>query len=445
MRKALIALLLLAAPSFAQTLDNDHSCDVSLEPAATLLLPYFEVALQQGQQTTLFTVLNVSPNPQIARVTIWTDYGYPLFTFNLYIGGYGVAPIDLYDVLVNGVINPGSQNPAAVAPTPGTQPNASNAQIDPRGCASTPIYLQQSVIAVLQQVLTVGKGTLTCGNAQVGGVHPNLIGFATIDLVANCNARQPSDPAYFTNDLLFDNVLAGDYQQRVNGIFLGNTLVHIRAVPEGGAAGQVVATLLPYTFYDRMTNGLTPRTIDRRQPLPSTFIARWLGGGPDAFSSDLRIWREPPVGAGAACTAYASNAMPPVEEIIRFDEHENASVVATPVIGEIPPPQGPPATSRIGLSSAVIPPPPPSGDLSGWLWLALSNGGSNAYSVTGPHHYAGGSTMLVRQSQAWVVTSMAASGKYVVSNDAVAIGNGCSAAPPISWQQQLGPAPNPTP
>src|SRR6185295_8049388 len=129
-------------------------------------------------------------------------------------------------------------------------------------------------------------GSEACPN-RVGGQHPNAIGYVTIDVVSNCTSRLPTDPLYYTNDLLFDNVLIGDYQQlgpTAAGTTASsfdaavNSLVHIRAVPEGGGAGSKTATALPYTFYDRYTPAST-RTIDRRQPLPSTFEARFVQGG----------------------------------------------------------------------------------------------------------------------------------------------------------------------
>ena len=39
------------------------------------------------------------------------------------------------------------------------------------------------------------------------------IGYITIDVVSNCTNRFPNDPLYYTQDLLFDNALIGDYQQ----------------------------------------------------------------------------------------------------------------------------------------------------------------------------------------------------------------------------------------
>src|SRR4051794_23457915 len=105
---ALLSLLvtasLFAASSASvspSTTNNNDSCDISLLPAATLLLPYFEVdfgAPQTTARTTLFTVQNVSPLPQIAHVTVWTDYAFPALDFNIFLTGYDVQSINLYDV-----------------------------------------------------------------------------------------------------------------------------------------------------------------------------------------------------------------------------------------------------------------------------------------------------------------------------------------------------------
>jgi len=40
---AIAIAVLIACPASAQTTANDASCDISVTPAATLLLPYFEV------------------------------------------------------------------------------------------------------------------------------------------------------------------------------------------------------------------------------------------------------------------------------------------------------------------------------------------------------------------------------------------------------------------
>src|SRR5947207_9629718 len=80
-------------------LDNNASCDIGTFPAATLLLPYFEVEVRKhvkDASNTIFTVINTSRQPQIARVTVWTDYGYPALWFNVFLTGYDVGSISLY-------------------------------------------------------------------------------------------------------------------------------------------------------------------------------------------------------------------------------------------------------------------------------------------------------------------------------------------------------------
>src|SRR5712691_5664143 len=67
------------AASGPTTTNNDDSCDIGTAPAATLLLPYFEVDFRSTQttaRTTLFTITNVSRFSQIAHVVVWTDWSY---------------------------------------------------------------------------------------------------------------------------------------------------------------------------------------------------------------------------------------------------------------------------------------------------------------------------------------------------------------------------------
>src|SRR5207244_907724 len=176
----------------------------------------------------------------------------------------------------------------------------------------------------------------------VCAVHSLAVGYATIDVVANCNATSPSSPDYFLREILFDNVLTGDYQHLnpnpATGNYAGgNPLVHIRVVPEGGAAGSFAPTALPYTFYDLYTNGTFPRT-DRRQPLPSAFMPRVIQGGTGSFNTNLQIWREALVPPTVCPLGYSSNSAVPIADGVRFDEHENATFYTCTLIGCLDPP-----------------------------------------------------------------------------------------------------------
>jgi hypothetical protein len=450
----LVASLLLctaASAAVPSSINNDDSCDIKVGPAATLLLPYFEVntnPIVQGQ-TTLFTITNVTRYPQIAHVTLWTDWAFPVLSFNLFLTGYDVQAINLYDVIVRGVIAP----PSGTTPvtTPGALSAAGGNLRATLDCASNPALLPASISAAVRASLTTGVfnpgGTVkACSTA--GGAHANAIGYATIDVVADCTNLLPSDPHYYLTDLLYDNVLIGDYQQlggsatgtgaAITFDAAGNPMVHIRAIPEGGGAGANVPTGLPYTFYDRYTPAAT-RTIDRRQPLPSTFAVRYIQGGTGAFATNYTIWREGVTGAGASCAAHINNSAINLAEFIRFDEHENPTAFVTSGIccfGPFPPTL--PAVSSTNTTNSAFPSIVGT-DVGGWMYMNLNNGGAPVYSVT--NHAAGTTTSAPtvfgtpRASQNWVTATMfgsAGGSRLTAEFDAASLGNGCTPAAPIN-------------
>jgi hypothetical protein len=390
---ALLASVLLGN-SPAST-NNDDSCDIGVAPAATLLLPYFEVSVNQPRElaaSTLVTVVNVSNRPVIARMTLWTDWAYPVMTFNISLTGYGTASLDLYDLLTKGDVV--------------------------RGCGSPKI--PDSLIHDAVMALTRGLPAACSSTSPVGGTHANAVGYATIDLVANCGYAMPVDAAYYTQDLLFDNVLIGDYEQTWNGVYdaAGSPLVHIRAVPEGGLPGDVVGTNLPFTFYDRY---VPTAKMDRRQPLPTIFAARYYDNA--TVATTWQMWREGGVTGRAACRDYAQNSKLKVAEMIRFDEHDNATTVNCwyfywPCQFNLETA----AVSAKPASDPFFPQASSSGDVGGWMYLNLDGLHNGA-----PH----------RPAQAWVVVRMT-DARRAILYDAAHLGNGCS--PPVATGATVAPA-----
>lgn len=499
---ALLAAVLMVAPAFAvtrhltpspnatfavgtagvaagpATTNNDDSCDIGTAPAATLLLPYFDVDIKSTQataHTTLFTITNVSNLPQIAHVTVWTDWSFPVLDFNIYLTGYDVQAINLYDIFNRGIIAPqtgtsdttvspanptaGSQPACATTPggcAPGALTPVNGATTNPNinsftGCANLPGAIPTPLLACVQSALTTGVYTCGCTSSQiVGGTHADAIGYITVDVNANCNTSLPNQATYFTTNILFDNVLIGDYQQinpnPATGNYAGgNPMVSIRAVPEGGSVGSASTppTNLPDTFYDRYEGPGTTATrrLDRRQPLPSLFAARYIQGGTGAFNTNYEIWREGiTTGQCSGTQAASSNSALGIAEIVRFDEHENATTVAqTTVISPAPNVTlSLPETSSTPTSASLFPAmPSAAGDVAGWMYLNLHNGGTDAttldYSRDGVTP-AGAN----RASQNWVSVDMYAEGRYETLFDAAWLGNGCS--PPALAGAQIGPA-----
>src|SRR5688572_19756977 len=95
---ALVSLLALGGQAVAEigTIDD--------VPAATLLLPYFEVDLNSTNGvTTLFSINNASAAAALAHVTVWTDLSVPVLDFDVYLTGYDVQTINMRDIL-NGIL-----------------------------------------------------------------------------------------------------------------------------------------------------------------------------------------------------------------------------------------------------------------------------------------------------------------------------------------------------
>src|SRR4051812_12596807 len=90
----LLAGLLASVPAWAVI------CTVDDVPAATLLLPYFEVNLDDMWGVdTVFSVNNASATAVLAHVVVWSDLSVPVLDFNIYLTGYDVQTINLRDVL----------------------------------------------------------------------------------------------------------------------------------------------------------------------------------------------------------------------------------------------------------------------------------------------------------------------------------------------------------
>jgi hypothetical protein len=304
------------------------------------------------------------------------------------------------------------------------------------------------MLAELRSVLTTGRLTrsegISCSGfnglrALVGSNHGTAAtGYVTIDVVATCSNTTPGDPRYFTSDLLYDNVLTGDWiavsPGAADNYASASSLVHIRAVPEGGRAGTRVPRVLPYTFYGRLlaNRPLSERVADRRQPLPSAFAARFIQGGTDDFQTRFTIWREAITGPNALCAAYVQNSNLPIADLVRFDEHENATILSSGILGPPPVPGDPglPVSSTTSSASSTFPTlVSPHNGIAGWLYLNLGR-----YSNSGKTTIPGAG-----QEQAWVTITMYAERRYAAAFEAVALQNGCSPVPSHDHDSQIGP------
>jgi hypothetical protein len=449
----LFLLALLALPVQAanyptgnpRTTDNDDSCDIALLPAATLLLPYFEVdTTSQSGETTLVTITNTSNAEQAVHVVLWTDWGYPVIDFNIYLTGYDVQSINLFDVVALGQIAPTRGTGFEDGGSPVGELSKENARLDQASCRSLTMQVPDIYRQRMQEAFINGRipaiGNVPACNAagspRASRPNGHAIGYATIDVVSSCVAGTPEDQDYYDR-LLFDNVLVGDYQQ-VNSVgrhAQSSPLVHIRAIPEGGTQATRTATNLKRTFYSRHQSG-TVTNRDARQPLPATFGAHWIEGGSGHFQTNFKIWREAAPGPNPACDAYQATSRMQATELVRFDEEENFTVLA-PVESDVLINRFAefPATSLVEIGDDDVFPLNSLGAVAGWVYVNLDS--------------PGGERTFARQG--WMVASLRAEGRYSGDADATALGNGCSGrigeseAAAFPRSAVIGPAPNPNP
>lgn len=423
------------------TLNNYESCDISVAPAATLLLPYFEVDPSGTGENTLVTLTNVSDAAIVAHFTVWTDWSFPVLDFNVFLTGYDVQGLSLRDVLVSGNLpSTGNFGRSPIGRRSGgdfdgdgvRETNIFGPFSNPFSCGSNqggtgaiPGYLLEQV----QSALTGGPyaaGGVPC--EQVGGISDSYIGYITIDTASFCTQSLPSDPAYHTTEILMDNQLIGDYI-RLNdaeGVAGGNPLVHIKAVPGGDPGTYVTVTgnVMSGTFYQRYQFNNAPNDrADRRQPLPALFAGRYIEAG-TAFDTDFVIWREGYTDEdetndcnGDVEAIYPfNNSRLSFTETVRFDERENPTVRGGCTVSPCPPSDLTSETQLENVNGGFFP-ADPSSDTGGWIYMNLSHTLGDAL---------GTRVSYARPSQNWVQVRMTGAGLYGVDFDAAYLGNGCT-------------------
>jgi len=304
-----VALLLCALG--AQPASAVH-CAIDQVPAATLLMPYFEVDLSSfNDVTTLLDVTNASPAATLAHVTIWTDWGVPALGFDVYFTGYDVQIINLRDVINGHLPQTASvgQDPKDIISPHGTR----STDVSYTSCNGVlpPATLSAAVIADLQAKLK-GEPIPSSPTLCAGSPRGNQIarGYVTVDVVTGCTALDPTSPGYFSGVAGNDNKLVGETFITAPGS--ANTMwtypvIHLEA-----------ATLPPNSpsFYGRYVGD---SGADGREPLPSSYAARFLGPSPNA--TRLLVWRETPAtsapvacSSGPAWVPLATNAVQLLDE-----------------------------------------------------------------------------------------------------------------------------------
>ena len=484
---ALACLLALGGQSFADL------CTIDAVPAATLLLPYFEVGLnsieddpvQSARQVdTFFSVNNASAAPTVAHVVLWGDWSLPSIDFDIFLTGYDIETVSLSDVFNNGnlpitahawndtddLTSPhggadqgtgNSENPDWDSQeNPGTSTGCVAGIDCPRfpGCDSNLPLGTNPVLtgSFLDRIRCghTGRG-LSCGAAScIGEIHDETgaeandfiaRGYITIDNVTDCNLLFPNQAGYFGTGLTNQtNQLWGDWFIVQDERAIGDNLVSIEADPNG-------AFFLPgdYTFYGRYVDGLA---TDQREPLASTWGTRYFQ--PNVFftgGTDLFVWRDSKCqvsvsGFDNGCVSTGGTPpWHPLDEtqVVAWDLQEDATQICTDVPG-VPGGGGvsPPPVDIPGQGIQCFPLETGryavgEGDLDppydfGWIYLNLNFTLGDTSGSPTPCSTDG---LFGDIAQSWVITELesvgAASGTLSVGFAATQLTSACSSANPI--------------
>lgn len=313
MKHLLILILVVLSTVTSAAPAAGEMCTIDTVPAATLLLPYFEVDLNDpAGATTLFSINNALPKPALVHLIFWTDWAFPTIGFDVYLTGYDVLTVNLRDVFDGNIpitadapSDPDQSDPGCGTKSPcggafsenrawdDTDPFAAGEQGFPVCDQIFPFFVNPAIRGVAFDRLVSGHtgAQVSSLGACVGRDHGDGVarGYITIDNVSRCSlVLDPADNQYFVDGgagvAKDENQLWGEviYLNAAEGTASMLPLVHIEADPSFDAG----ATPSGYTFYGRYVGG-----SDNREPLGTTWGTRYYNGG--AFEeTELVVWRD---------------------------------------------------------------------------------------------------------------------------------------------------------
>jgi hypothetical protein len=408
-------LVMLAAPTVARAAQD--AAHVTNEPAATLLLPYFEAQVPakiggKGKGiNTLFSINNASASSALAHVTVWSDLAIPVINFDVYLTGYDVVRINMQDIL-NGIFpltaDAGAdQTQVKITPKgPLSQdinfPGASG----PCGSPDT-LYGEPLPDASIQHIRAALTGKFSpllngCFGLDYGDKKPIARGFVTVDSIFNCNVQFPNEAGYSAN---VDNrdILWGDYEilDKTKKIARADALVHVRSTQTFGGLDPQVGDPGEYTFYGRF-EAVAGKVA--RQPLATKFAASYANRGKKdklfPQGTALTVWRDPKVSDADPFPCGTRPSWFPLaqEEVLAFDAQENVEVLAPGTAFGA-------ATQRVPVDGPSL----PTSFLEGWIYLNLNTTVAGA-AIPAEDPAA---------AQAWVTVDKNSKGKFSVQTRAI--------------------------
>jgi len=387
LKKTLLALFLglaLAGGAYAAP------CTIDQVPGATLLLPYFEVDIDDPAGVdTIFTVNNASATAVLAHVVVWTDMSIEALDFNIYLTGYDMQTVSMGLMIRDGLL--------PVTATDGQDPTDT---ISPQGPISQDINyascggvfpydpLTDDYLEHLQSILTGGPSSFYGGNCGGWDYDDGIArGYVTLDAVNACSLLKPCDPGYIEAYLTRQNVLWGDWFiiEGAENFAQGDAMVALEAIDSG-----VVYPFPNGTFWGRCFGNNPGTNPDYREPLPSIFGAVFFNNAAFSGGTDLVVWRDsltPTDSDGFSCSGAPGWFPLGQNQVVAFDQEENpeeGGCTISPCPEELP--LFILEAQRVPVEDLALTPQ------SGWIYLNLDQGSDHG--------------------QAWVISMFKAEGRY---------------------------------
>ena len=470
MKKLLICLALVASAAWAQPVPHDGLCNITATPAATLLLPYFEVDIDDPNGVdTFFSINNAEPFSILGHVVVWTDMSVEALDFNVYLTGYDVQTIGMGLIIRDGILPVTDYFDSPIGPYSWDYVEAEYA-----ACLSVLPYnepaLDEEFLNHLQSILTGGPSSFYGGRCGGYPYGDNIArGYVTVDNVLDCTVLTPCDPGYFvdtpaTEELIgyWLNALWGDWYMidYANDFAQGDTLVHVQSAvyPEWplivAQEEQPPARLTPaqnlanvramraqqapqatddwtYGYYGATFWGRCATAFDEdrfsydfREPLGTTYAARFYQNAAFTGGTDYLVWRDSLFNVyfgdedGFSCSS-GPNWFPLNErQVVFFDEEENPETACTispcPEEGILFPIEA----QRVSIEDLDVAPE------SGWTYMNLNQ----IWNIS-PY----GNVPVA--AQAWVTAVHSAEGRFSAGLPAVQLDSMCDFSSVV-----LGPA-----
>jgi hypothetical protein len=401
------AVMLASPPARADV------CAADQRPAASLLIPHFVVDLSgtAGQdRNTRFWVRNMATRSRLTNVTLWTTWGVPGFSFNVYLPAYGTQRIDLAALFLQGVL---PQTGSAITPV-GAFDSVGTPQVYASCNTGTapgqpPIYTPLSAGAQTE-LRNRFRGAPAQGGQCFGhNLNDNVArGYVTIDQVYHCVANTtPDDPGYFVGGgaglASNENILLGgvEYLHPASNLAHASPAYALEAADNLFVPGDV-------TFYGRL---VAYGGSDGREPLPMAWAFEFDSeNSADADDADLQIFRATPSTSPRSCASVPPWFPLEESERVPFDRAGNTPTPDPFPLGE--------SQSPIGLATQAF----PAEEIDVLLLDPLPRAGSGRINFSDPNGFV---TAAYPDGQAMLSVHHRWQGRFSEMQQGRALDSGC--------------------